>query len=179
MSVERWLQHFSREYRALRDEERTAIRDFAVLWSFLESRAFGNYGNQPSIERAVKYWFDRRSVDGTTFRDEIAWFRSRYYLNGQETEHLRTLYLERNEFEQFVKATLKNDAAPAYDAVLAAFFVVYRYRNNLFHGEKEHDGFEDQFENFTHANALMMKALEINERSPVPIPPRPPRRRRF
>ena len=42
------------------------------------------------------------------------------------------------------------------------FIVVYRIRNNLFHGMKWAYGMRGQLENFRHANAVLIKALEMD-----------------
>ena len=38
--------------------------------------------------------------------------------------------------------------------------IIYRYRNNLFHGVKWGYELADQLHNFTHANNALMKALD-------------------
>ncbi|MBP1872023.1 steroid 5-alpha reductase family enzyme [Ensifer adhaerens] len=46
------------------------------------------------------------------------------------------------------------------DWLLTALIIVWRFRNNLFHGEKWTHHLQDQRANFTHANGLMMSLLE-------------------
>ena len=38
--------------------------------------------------------------------------------------------------------------------------IVWRFRNNLFHGEKWAYQLQGQLSNFTHANAVLMRLLE-------------------
>ncbi|CCE97846.1 Hypothetical protein SFHH103_03354 [Sinorhizobium fredii HH103] len=38
--------------------------------------------------------------------------------------------------------------------------IVWRFRNNLFHGEKWAYQLQDQLSNFTNANAVLMRLLE-------------------
>ncbi len=39
--------------------------------------------------------------------------------------------------------------------------IVYRLRNNLFHGEKWSYYFKDQLGNFTHASTILMRTVEL------------------
>jgi hypothetical protein len=45
------------------------------------------------------------------------------------------------------------------DSVAALLIVVYRLRNNLFHGEKWAYEMKDQRSNFEQANEVLMKAM--------------------
>ena len=47
------------------------------------------------------------------------------------------------------------------ETILALLIIVYRLRNNLFHGEKWNYYFKDQLGNFTHASAILMRTVEL------------------
>ena len=47
----------------------------------------------------------------------------------------------------------------------ALLYILYRFRNNLFHGEKEVVRLNGQIENFKVANDLLAKVLEIMKRN--------------
>tara|TARA_B100000614_G_scaffold111617_1_gene100153 strand:- start:1007 stop:1162 length:156 start_codon:yes stop_codon:yes gene_type:complete len=44
--------------------------------------------------------------------------------------------------------------------LLTVLIIVWRFRNNLFHGEKWAYQLQGQLSNFTHANAVLMRLLE-------------------
>jgi hypothetical protein len=46
------------------------------------------------------------------------------------------------------------------DSMLCTLMIVWRLRNNLFHGSKWAYQIRGQLDNFTHANAVLMKVLE-------------------
>ncbi len=46
--------------------------------------------------------------------------------------------------------------------IKALILIIYRYRNNLFHGEKEIASLPNQQENFDYANNFLMTCLEEN-----------------
>jgi hypothetical protein len=52
-------------------------------------------------------------------------------------------------------------AATASEKLTALFIIVYRLRNNLFHGSKWAYSFKGQLENFTHAGTVLMRAIEL------------------
>ncbi|HEX8678690.1 MAG TPA: hypothetical protein VF683_01920, partial [Chthoniobacterales bacterium] len=47
------------------------------------------------------------------------------------------------------------------DVLKTLLLIILRLRNNLFHGVKWQYLLYDQFENFTHANAVLMPAIEL------------------
>ena len=49
---------------------------------------------------------------------------------------------------------------PERDRLLTVMMIVWRFRNNLFHGEKWAYQLQGQHANFTHANAVLMRLLE-------------------
>lgn len=46
------------------------------------------------------------------------------------------------------------------DRLLTVLMIVWRFRNNLFNGEKWAYPLQDQLANFTPANAILMRLLE-------------------
>ncbi len=61
-----------------------------------------------------------------------------------------------------VEAVLSGVDEDATSQVAALLIIVYRLRNNLFHGQKWTYKLAGQLQNFTHANAVLIKALEVN-----------------
>ena len=55
--------------------------------------------------------------------------------------------------------------ADVAEVAAALLIIVYRFRNNLLHGVKWAYEIRGQFENFRHANAVLMQAIELHEQS--------------
>ena len=69
-----------------------------------------------------------------------------------------------------VEAVLKGEKTDDCERIVALLIIVYRLRNNLFHGQKwTGDQLGRQFDNFTHANGILMSALEIARDGPDTI----------
>ena len=133
---------------------------FALLWSFFEARALDNAASVGAIKALVQRWKTNGQLDVDAFAGALAYFRERYFENGTATEKFRRLRLRANDEPALVEAVLNNQNTNPGDCVFALLIVVYRLRNNLFHGEKWAYGIQGQLGNFTNANAILMAAME-------------------
>ena len=170
MTVDRWLKNFSPEYRRLSSSERMAIRDFAILWSFFEGGCLGTHASYQTIKRAVDYWCEIGLVRPKLFEKSAVYFRDRYYSGGHPTDKFRGLRLGHGSqnVRDHIVSVFENRDATLEDETLMVFLVIYRFRNNLFHGVKGIYGFADQLPNFRIANGVLKQALKIGRDAPPP-----------
>ncbi|MGI6855160.1 hypothetical protein [Mesorhizobium sp. 1B3] len=59
-----------------------------------------------------------------------------------------------------VRSVLDGSNNDPHDRLLTVLMIVWRFRNNFFHGEKWAYRLQGQLQNFTHANAILMRLLE-------------------
>lgn len=102
-------------------------------------------------------------MEAHRFATELQFFRSRYFESGEPTSHFPGLNLRKNDHPSMVRAVLDGTNQNPEDCVAAVLIVIYRLRNNLFHGAKWGNGLADQLDNFTHANTALMSALMTEE----------------
>lgn len=158
-----WLEHNVPGFSSLPELDRQAIFHFSLLWSLFEAEALGKHASVPEMHTLVSKWEKRVSLTRDPFMKGLDYFRHRYFSNGQETKHLRGLRLGNGDKKKLVYEVLRgNDDDPAH-CVFVLLIVVYRLRNNLFHGEKWAFGLREQLNNFTHANAVLMDALSLEK----------------
>ena len=69
-----------------------------------------------------------------------------------------------------MKKVLACEATEREEIAGAVLIIVYRFRNNLFHGVKWSYELQGQLENFTHANAALMQAIELYEKTEPGMP---------
>jgi hypothetical protein len=151
---------------ALGGAEIDAIRDFTLLWSLFEGKAMGTRGTQNELAAAVERMALPTPLQAA-FLEALAFWRNRYWLDGVQTHAFRELGFAENPHREQVIAVLSGvDNAPLPVAT-ALLQVAMRLRNNLFHGAKWRYGIRDQLANFTHANSILMLAIEM---SPDPPP---------
>lgn len=142
-------------------EETDVILHFTLLYSLFEFRALAENGHPGTIIAAVEQWRDAGKLDVATFQASLAYFKARYFPNGQEGHRFQ--YLEVRPQQRALVASVLSGAneIPA-DQVKGVLLVVNRLRNNLMHGAKWDDGLQGQRDNFLHANLALMAALECS-----------------
>jgi len=156
-----WLEKNAYGFSALSEPEREAISNFSLLWSFFESRALATRGSSLAILALTHKWSSQGLLDVQNFSTSLQYFQQRYYSNSEATPHLESLKLRANDCPELVNAVLKSENTDPADCVAALLIIVYRLRNNLFHGAKWAYGIQGQFENFNNANSALMSALSI------------------
>lgn len=157
-----WLCAKAPGFSDLSENERAAIMHFSLLWSFFEAKALHTHASAISILALVHEWASNGRLNIAPFATSLAYFRDRYFNQGAFTEHFRGLNLRRNDSPDLVGAVLKGESTNDADTVSALLIVVFRLRNNLFHGVKWAYGIRDQLDNFTNANTALMAALETH-----------------
>lgn len=163
MSVE-WLRERVRDFRRVSDDELQAISDFSLLWSLFEARILPEGGGSRAICEAVKSWSQASTLDAELCVAELEYFRHRYFTNGEFTHHFDGLRLRRQDRMELVRSVLDGRNVEPEARVSTVLIVIYRYRNNLFHGAKWEYGIAGQLENFTRAKAVLIKILDRHGR---------------
>lgn len=157
-----WLQLTVPGFHDLSEDERAAIRDFAMLWSLLEGTVLGARGNAGALIALVDGLQERGAVNLATLDAAVAHFRGRYYANGGFTaafdQHLQFRNNDRRPLAETFVSGATNDPAEILKGLL---IIVYRLRNNLFHGVKWTYRIQGQLENFRHANAILMATTNM------------------
>lgn len=120
----------------------------------------GNFARADLICAKADAWRDAGTLDADQYDAELAYFRERYFANGAFTHHFAHLHLRPADQPDLVRSVLDGSNNDPRDRLLAALMIVWRFRNNLFHGEKWAYQLQDQLSNFTNANALLMRLLE-------------------
>ena len=156
-----WLEQNAPGFSVLTEQEREAITHFALLWSFFEARVLNKSANSHAILALTHKWSSQACLDASIFEDSLQYFQQRYFSGYTESQHFRSLKLRNNDCPELVKAVLKSDNQNPADRVAVLLIIVFRLRNNLFHGNKWADGIRGQLGNFTHANSTLMKALSV------------------
>lgn len=155
-----WLEARAPGFNHLSPDEKSAIADFSLLWSLFEARVLNTMGSASAICNAVDAWQKAGVLDPAFLDEQLAYLRERYFANGDFTHHLDHLHLRNNDREPLVRAVINGSDNDPRNRVSAVLIIVFRYRNNLFHGVKWQYKLAGQLGNFTTANAILMKVLE-------------------
>jgi hypothetical protein len=143
---------------ALPEPDRDTIVNFTFLWSLLEAQVMENFARADLICAKVDAWRDAATLDADQF--ELAYFRQRYFAEGDFTYRFAHLNLRPADQLDIVRSVLDGSNNDPRDRVLTVLMIVWRFRNNLFHGEKWAYQLLGQRENFNQANSVLMRLLE-------------------
>ena len=133
------------------------LLEFLILWNLFEKRLFNNrFSITEAIRKDVKV--SSASLDAT-----LAYFKKRYIENGQTNSKFDALSFRRND----KKSNVVNILCGVSDVILnrrtAVQIIIYRLRNNLFHGLKEVETLSSNKSTFLIVNEFLLSCLEENK----------------
>ncbi len=131
-----------------------SIKDFALIWNIFERFVCNNNFGIARVQQANA----QKQLLIADFQPQLDYFKNRYTENGQTNNRFDNLHFRPNDRENFVRQVLLSNNNSVQDIVLAITIIVYRFRNNLFHGIKDIQVIHEQRVNFEHANSFL-KAL--------------------
>lgn len=155
-----WLLARAPGFQVLPEQDRAAIFNFTFLWSLFEAQIMGRFARANLIRAKVDEWRAAGTLDADQYEAELSYFRQRYFDNGTFTYHFLHLKLRPADQPDLVRSVLDGSNNDSHDRLLTVLMIVWRFRNNLFHGEKWAYRLQGQLQNFTHANAILMRLLE-------------------
>jgi len=155
-----WLEQKIPEFAQLPAEDKTAIFDFSILWSFFEGTKLNRRADVSTIRAYAEKLENTGHLDTLGLTPYIAYFKDRYFKNGEYTNHFLSLYIERSGNPEEVKKMIEDNNPSKKECLVGCLVIVYRFRNNLFHGEKWRYHIKDQLLNFTHASKLLFDLMD-------------------
>lgn len=154
-----WLEQKVPEFALLPENEKSEIIDFSLLWSFFEGTILNGKANVPTFRTFVGNLEQNGTLDQLDFNDYWAYLRKRYLINGDYSEYFHYLYVDKSGNPPEVHQMLKGQSPSKAVLLIGCLIVIYRLRNNLFHGEKWRYQLQDQYANFRQANSLLIKLM--------------------
>ena len=161
MDAIRWLEQKAAGFGALTEPERSAPMHFSLLWSYFEAEALHTNGSSNAVAAWIRNLSAHGKLDTAAFSTALDYFKSRYFSAGSFTHHFDSLNLRANDSPELVRAVLSGNNPDPVDSVVALFIVIYRFRNNYFHGPKWAYNLQDQLSNFNVANDSLMIAMDM------------------
>jgi len=132
------------------------IKDFSLIWNVFEDNLCEN---NFSIQR-LQQDLENRKIDVSLFTDHLTYFKNRYTENGAFTNRFQFLYFRPNDRQKLVEDVLLGTDTNPNNIILAIAIIVYRFRNNLFHGLKEIQHIDQQNNNFETANSFLTTLID-------------------
>jgi len=141
--------------RLLNDD--TALR-FLIYWSWFESKCFDENMQINKFRPFVNEVVVNKNFDPDAFKKAGKYFHKRY----QNSTRFRELFNNRPEIPGFPDIINKKfEDIDNYDLLFMLVVVVYRYRNNIFHGSKGVESWLYYKEQIQLCNDIMWKLISI------------------
>jgi len=135
----------------LSEEALNEIKNFTLLWNIYDNLIFRSHFSIHQLEIEISI----RNLDYNDFHDIYEFFQNRYIDSGNINERFRNLNFRNNDREVLVQNALINNNSTNNIKILTIGIIVYRFRNNLFHGVKDFHLLNGQIENFRNANRYL------------------------
>ena len=142
----------------LTPETQHSIADFTTMWNFFEGNLCRKEGNISAFERVADLY--RPSADQhQEVCGCVAFWRSRYTNEEGILPRFDRLEFRARDRRVLVESVLLGQNDEPHDVLLATLIIIYRLRNNLFHGLKSLDTLNDQVENLRTATYCLSIVL--------------------
>ena len=156
-----WLSIQAPAFGRLSDYESAAVVDFALVWSFNEARCLGNMATMERIRRYV-HDLPHEVLNSEEIQELVNYFQDRYAEGDRFSYRYDRLHLERSGNPEEVVRMLRGQTESHSESLVGCLGVVFRYGNNLFHGEKWAYGLQEQKENFERSTNLLRWLMKQN-----------------
>lgn len=158
-----WINAHLGTEAALDQEKIDSILHFALIWNLFEGRCCDQSASVSNFEKVTERLSNMGQLQINDFDEAFRYFKGRYIQNGNTNQVFDSLFFRRNDRKEFVENVLMEDDPKVEDVVLALLIIIYRLRNNLFHGVKELYTLGKQTDNFTNANLVLRRILELDK----------------
>ncbi|QJQ03422.1 hypothetical protein C798_25255 [Herbaspirillum rubrisubalbicans Os34] len=132
-----------------------------MLWTYFEAQVCGTKAGAPLLLNIAKDVATAEYFDPAALKKAMAHFRNRYLENGQPSYHFDHLNFREEKYAKKVLAILSSDGSDPVQELQAALLIVFRYRNNLFHGIKWAYQLSGQKTNFSRAIDLLKSVIPV------------------
>lgn len=157
--IKDWLIRNAPGYGVLPEAGREALSSFVFLWSLLEGRALGTRASPAKLVEHARIWGEHGGLPTPAVTSALDYFRDRYLTDGALNDQFDSLAFRPNDGRGEVEAALTGRNQGPVEQAAAVLLIIYRLRNNLFHGVKWAMGLHDQHDNFEHANRVLIDAI--------------------
>jgi len=136
------------------------ISNFTLIWNLFENTLCENRANIIALEDIAEKISQRGVPDAVS--DGVRFWSDRYW-TGAVFNHLFTdLNFRRTDRQDLVEKVLSGVQHDPHSQFLAVMIIIYRLRNNLFHGLKSIPTLNDQVANLDMACRVMAAIVEAS-----------------
>jgi len=160
--MDKILENYAPGFDQLSEDERQTIHCFSLLWTVFEAQVLESNASVTKIMETTRLLEEGGKLEDPWFSDTLVYFINRYINKNtcDTNDKFASLNLRNNDDKELVTSVLKKEIHK-YSAQLAAcLIIVFRFRNNYFHGLKWADEMTGQKDNFDHSIQLMTSCID-------------------
>jgi len=135
----------------LSEEDLTSVKDFTLMWNIYDNLIFQSNFTIANAENE----YQNVDFEDNELEEIFNYFKNRYIDNGETKDRFDNLNFRPNDRGEFVRDVLLENDQEVENKALAITIIIYRFRNNLFHGLKDFRVIDEQKDNFDNANRFL------------------------
>ena len=155
--VREWILENFRESASLDQETIEVVADYTLIWNLFEGVECSARAGSQQFERFANRVSDQ--IPDTLLNELLSFWKFRYVADGNTNDRFERLTFRRNDRKELVADVLLERDVSTKNIILALLLIVYRLRNNLFHGLKTIDHLNNQRENLSHAIEVLQALI--------------------
>ena len=139
--------------------ETVAVFNFAMIWNLFEDRCMDNFAQISTVDDFVNTLPSNLNLDVNIIFD---YFKDRYKVV-DNIYNIESLLWRRNEntYRNFVIEKFRDTQCSHQNKIKAVLYIIFRLRNNLFHGEKDIAIINEQKQTFVLVNKFLMDLITL------------------
>lgn len=159
--IQEWLSNNIESMTTFTNEMYLSISDFSVMWAMFEGTQLKNLASDEPVVDELEKISQRVSNRISDINYALEYWSKRYIdSKGKPTDKFVKLGFKHAPHSELVIGVLKGEEKEPQQVINALLLIVYRLRNNLFHGEKDMTKINGQVDNLT-VGALVLKDVIV------------------
>jgi hypothetical protein len=167
-SAKHWISNNCYGGETLKPEAIEVISDFTLMWNVFEGALCNNHANIQKFERLATAIIAQCVSLPVEIQDAVRFWSARYLTDRKFNNRFYGLHFRPNNRQEHVEAVLRRETDDPQGQLLAVMIIIYRLRNNLFHGLKQIDSLNEQMRNLATASHALAAIVQISQ-PPPPI----------
>lgn len=160
-----WINQFFDNAVDVQNDGIERVRNFVLLWNMFETFGCNKNANIRTIRIAVENINATVQISNEMLNPFVDYFNDRYFNDNSTSkeifEGLKFRGGDDIQAKEEVRLILTRQIHESKEVLKGLLFILFRFRNNLFHGEKEVVLLNTQISNFSYANRLLANVLDL------------------
>jgi hypothetical protein len=158
-SAQDWIKEHLHDGVHLDPECLQALQNFTLMWNIFESLLCDNSASVCKFGLILAKWKVEHLPP--EIQQAFAYFQNRYVTTDGFSHHFK-LQFRRNDCREMVENALKSAHNDASTMIYVLLIIIYRLRNNLFHGLKNVSSLNSQTANLNIAARTLAVIIELH-----------------